>query len=61
MAKHINRELFKVDLIKELDDLSEAEMEDVLKYILLVKNMRKCKIPRYTKTMFEKGGDNINV
>lgn len=61
MAKHINRELFKSDLIKELDDLSGAEMEDVLKYILLVKNMRKCKIPRYTKTTFEEGGDNINV
>ena len=57
----MNRELFKLDLIKELDDLSEAEMEDVLNYILLVKNMRKCKIPRYTKTTFEEGGDNINV
>lgn len=61
MAKHMNRELFKLDLIKELDDLSAVEMEDVLKYILLVKNMRKCKIPRYTKTAFEEGGDNINV
>lgn len=44
MTKHINLELFKQNLIKELNDLSPEEMEDVLKYILLVKKTRNMKI-----------------
>lgn len=47
MAKYINLELFKKDLIEEIDDLSALEMEDVFKYVILVKRNRRYEITRH--------------
>lgn len=54
MAKYINLELLKLDLIKEIDDLTITEGEDVLKYIIMLKrNRRNMGIQHHLNTMDE--------